>query len=194
LKARGLSEGVIDLAELQQEVERLFGLARDSDKVSAGDLSRFIDEAEATLDQILSCLFDADSDSPGECAPELMIFFNRIRRSAAAIGLNRPALLTHLVEETLRRMNEGEGIAAALLDAIACCANALRTYMAGLRRGQGDSSNFCYAGVKLLIASPNGASSLESIRAQVPAATFVAAPLPTAAVDATAAPNAISFG
>ncbi|MBX7168804.1 MAG: chemotaxis protein CheA [Pirellulales bacterium] len=115
----------------------------DERDVPAKYLSIFIDETDLALDSLTETLLDIEG-AEGQAAREtLLVVSHRIKGSAAAVGLNRPAKLAHFMEDVLQQLREQKGtLSPELADALLRCTDGLRVYVQGLRQGQPESNSF----------------------------------------------------
>ncbi len=117
-------------------------------------LAIFIDEADLSLDQLTETLLALEEAPSRETVEQVMIIAHRIKGSAASVGLNRPAKLAHLMEDLLQKLlNNNQQLTPKITDALLMCADGLRQYIDGLKRGRPSTERFNYLTHELLAAS-----------------------------------------
>lgn len=117
-----------------------FSGIQDETDLPANYLSIFIDESEQSLDDLSDLLLAEKVHSVVE---NLMITCHRIKGSAASLGLNRPAKLSHLMEDVLQELLQTKGsLTDEITDALLICTDALRQYVETLKTGNPQSSGF----------------------------------------------------
>ena len=89
---------------------------RDEGEIPQKYLSIFIDESEASLDELTSTLLALESGGKGDDLKGLMGTAHKIKGSAASIGLNRIAKLAHLMEDLLQELLQTHGSLAGRRD------------------------------------------------------------------------------
>jgi two-component system chemotaxis sensor kinase CheA len=130
----------------------------DETQIPPKYLSIFLDETELSLDGLTELLLGQEAHNDAGVAENLLIIAHRIKGSAAAVGLQRPAKLAHHMEDVLQTLNETSiGLSPEVTDALLRCTDALRNYLSGLRVGAADSSAFQAAYRELLTAGQNTA-------------------------------------
>ncbi len=127
-----------------------FAEIEDETEVPAKYLAIFIDEAELSLDQLTETLLDQESVSSRAGAEQALIVSHRIKGSAAAVGLHRPAKLAHLMEDLLQKLREeNQPLSGDMADALLRATDALRGYLTGLKDGQAQALGFNEAAERL---------------------------------------------
>ncbi|GAA4422246.1 chemotaxis protein CheA [Bremerella cremea] len=122
---------------VQVDCREMFADVHDESEIPAKYLAIFLDETELSLDEMVDLLLGNDSAQQEESVRTMMCTAHRIKGSAASIGLNRPAKLAHLMEDVLQQHRDaGKALVPVLIDALLGCADALRTYLKGLRSGE----------------------------------------------------------
>jgi two-component system chemotaxis sensor kinase CheA len=115
----------------------------DEDEISQKYLSIFIDESEATLDGLTTSLLAMESGASGDDLKGLMGAVHKIKGSAASIGLNRIAKLSHLMEDLLEDLIDSKGsLSAAMTDVLLKCTDALQQHVTDLKQGTARSDPF----------------------------------------------------
>ncbi len=113
--------------------------ATDESEIPDKYLSIFIDETEESLDTLIEILV---GDGEKEVDPVLVVC-HRIKGSAASIGLNRAAKLTHLMEDLLHDLRlKAEMITQDISDALMFAADELRAYNHRLKAGEQGEDQF----------------------------------------------------
>jgi two-component system chemotaxis sensor kinase CheA len=108
----------------------------DEEEISQKYLSIFIDESEATLDGLTSSLLARESGASGDDLKGLMGAVHKIKGSAASIGLNRIAKLSHLMEDLLEDLIDSKGsLSAGMTDVLLKCTDALQQHVSDLKQG-----------------------------------------------------------
>ena len=116
-------------------------------------LAIFIDETEMALDAFTEILVSTDRSATIETLASLLITVHRIKGSAASVGLQRPAKLTHLMEDILQELGDAHvPLQGDMVDVMLRCADALRLYLAGLKQGAPRSESFSSLATELLLA------------------------------------------
>lgn len=150
LMATDDSEGVRSPAEFCDHFEDI----RDEDDVPAKYLSIFIDETEMSLDSLTETLLAGETTKDAQATETLLVISHRIKGSAAAVGLNRPAKLAHFMEDLLQNLREqSDPLTPEMADAMLKCTDALRAYIVGLKNGQPESEQFNQLALELIAAS-----------------------------------------
>ncbi len=133
-------------------VDHFDGL-EDETEVPSKYLSIFIDEAEIALDKLTETLLALEGGgSPGELK-KLLITSHQIKGSAASVGLNRAAKLSHLMEDLLQDLVDSGGtLSHNVTEAMLNCIDALRRYTHDLKSGGAHSDAFSNLARELLTA------------------------------------------
>lgn len=140
-------------------------------------LAIFIDETEMALDAFTEILVSTDRSATPETLANLLITVHRIKGSAASVGLQRPAKLAHLMEDILQELGDAQKpLQGDMVDVMLRCADALRTYLAGLKQGAPVSESFPGLATELLLA--HEAALHPAVSTAQPLATASADPLP----------------
>ncbi|MFO0897529.1 MAG: Hpt domain-containing protein [Pirellulales bacterium] len=115
-------------------VDPLAGV-EDEAEVPAKYLAIFIDESEMAIDSVIETLV-AREGSPATTVEHALITVHRIKGSAASIGLNRLARLTHHMEDVLQTLRDsGRPLTDGLTDILLACADAVRQFIGALKTG-----------------------------------------------------------
>lgn len=166
----------------------LFQGIEDEPELPAKYVGVFIDEAELSLDTLTETLLACEGAGGRATVEKLLVVAHRIKGSAASIGLNRAAKLAHLMEDLLQGLlTGGDPLAGEMTDALLKCADALRQFVQGLRRGAGDSAGFGALARELLSAQGAAQAPAKDTtpedRQSGPATASVPAPAPGPARD-----------
>jgi two-component system chemotaxis sensor kinase CheA len=130
---------------------------RDEGEISQKYLSIFIDESEASLDDLTSTLLALELGGKGDVLKGLMGTAHKIKGSAASIGLNRIAKLAHLMEDVLQELAERHAsLSAEATDVFLRCIDALQRYVAELKHGTAQSDHFGQLARELLAVQSPG--------------------------------------
>lgn len=115
-------------------VDPLAGV-EDEAEVPAKYLAIFIDESEMAIDSVIETLV-AREGSAAATVEHALITVHRIKGSAASIGLNRLARLTHHMEDVLQTLRDaGRPLTDSLTDILLTCADAVRQFIGALKTG-----------------------------------------------------------
>lgn len=140
---------------------------QDEDDVPAKYLSIFIDETEMSLDSLTETLLAGETTEDAHATETLLVISHRIKGSAAAVGLNRPAKLAHFMEDLLQQLREqNEPLTPTMADAMLKCTDALRSYVAGLKQGQPESENFNELAMEVIAATDGTAVEVSAPKSQ----------------------------
>ncbi|PHR93088.1 MAG: hypothetical protein COA78_33090 [Blastopirellula sp.] len=135
----------------QEKYAELFAPIQDDETIPEKYLSIFIDEADSTIDEIADTLLTHDDETDGSNNNHLLICTHRIKGSAAAVGLHRPAKLAHFMEDILQELNDSEqGLSLPLTDAMLNCSDGLRKYVQDLKQGTTSDDDFAYLAANLM--------------------------------------------
>jgi two-component system, chemotaxis family, sensor kinase CheA len=172
--------------------EILFAGLEDDREGAAQYLSIFIDEAQSTLDELIEALLALETGGGKKQVEQLFVAAHRMKGSAASIGLNRIAKLSHLMEDLLQTLvDEGCTPTAEITDALLSCTDGLRQSVGALQTGQRVDDRFPSLAKELLAASAAcgaaGAASPVSALANPPESC--GASVPAAGAAETAAPR-----
>ena len=100
-------------------------------------LSIFIDEAQTTLDELIEALLALETGGGEKQVEQLFVAAHRMKGSAASIGLNRIAKLSHLMEDLLQTLvDKGCVPTPQITDALLSCTDGLRQSVNALRSGE----------------------------------------------------------
>ncbi|MDX1964936.1 MAG: chemotaxis protein CheA [Pirellulales bacterium] len=109
----------------------------DETDITEKYLSIFIDETEQSLDMLSEALVSRENPA----IDPLLVICHRIKGSAASIGLNRAAKLSHVMEDLLQTLREGgRGVTNDIADALLTAGDALRVFNESLKVGNRDVS------------------------------------------------------
>ena len=121
----------------------LFGDIHDEVEISPKYLSIFVEETEASLDTLAETLLAQEGGGTRRELEELLVVSHRIKGSAASVGLNRAARLTHLLEDVFQYLvDSGDTLSAELTDAMLKCTDELRQHINCQKRGQAHPDRF----------------------------------------------------
>ncbi len=132
-----------DIAAAEGAIEDVFADVVDEGDIPGKYRSIFIDEASVSLDEFTEILVSGD-ESPGpDATPKLLTIAHRIKGSAAAIGLNRVAKLSHVIEDVLQELGDrGEAPSPRLTDVLLKYSDTVRTYIEQLKTSIPESGHF----------------------------------------------------
>ena len=106
-------------------------------------LSIFIDEAEHTIDELIEALLALEAGGGRENVERLFVAAHRMKGSAASIGLNRVAKLSHRMEDVLQALvDSGRSLTPAIADAMLSCTDGLQRYVEMLKSGRPAQDRF----------------------------------------------------
>lgn len=161
--------------------EHLFAGLEDDREAAAPYLSIFIDEARSTLDELVDALLALETTGGQKAIEQLFVAAHRMKGSAASIGLNRAAKISHLMEDLLQILvDEGQQLTPQMTDAMLACTDGLRQYVDAIENGVTIDDRFATLAQQLLAAG----EGLENA-----APTAAAASSESAAVSPTAEPT-----
>jgi two-component system, chemotaxis family, sensor kinase CheA len=134
-------------------LDNLLDEVRDEGEIPQKYLSIFVDESEASLDLLTSTLLALERGGKDEDLKRLMGTAHKIKGSAAAIGLNRIAKLTHLIEDVLQELLQTHGsLPTGVTDVLLKCTDSLQRNVAELKQGADRSDHFSQLASELLAA------------------------------------------
>jgi two-component system, chemotaxis family, sensor kinase CheA len=132
----------------------LFAGLKDDREDAQQYLSIFIDEAQTTLDELIEALLALETGGGRKQVEQLFVAAHRMKGSAASIGLNRIAKLSHFMEDLLQTLlDKGCTPTAEITDALLSCADGLRQSVNSLRSGELQNDQFAELARELLAAS-----------------------------------------
>jgi two-component system chemotaxis sensor kinase CheA len=162
----------------------------DEAEVPAKYLAIFIDESEMAIDSVIETLVAREA-SPADVVEHALITVHRIKGSAASIGLNRLARLTHHMEDVLQTLRDaGQPLTEGLTDILLSCSDAVRQFIEALKSGGARSSESFGGLIKALLA----ATGSETPVAEAPVAPSSPPPAVAVAPAAIPVPAAPSLG
>ncbi len=133
--------------------DELFAGLEDDKEAAAQYLSIFIDEAQSTLDELIEALLALEAGGGRKNVEQLFVAAHRMKGSAASIGLNRIAKLSHLMEDLLQTLVDKDCVPTPqLTDALLSCTDGLRQSINALRSGQTEDDGFPALAETLLAA------------------------------------------
>jgi two-component system, chemotaxis family, sensor kinase CheA len=148
----------------------LFAGLKDDREDALQYLSIFIDEAQTTLDELIEALLALETGGGRKQVEQLFVAAHRMKGSAASIGLNRIAKLSHLMEDLLQTLlDKGCTPTPEITDALLSCADGLRQSVNSLRSGELQNDHFPELAQELLAASASfqasepGAGTAEAV-------------------------------
>jgi two-component system, chemotaxis family, sensor kinase CheA len=147
----------------------LFAGLKDDREDALQYLSIFIDEAQTTLDELIEALLALETGGGRKEVEQLFVAAHRMKGSAASIGLNRIAKLSHLMEDLLQTLiDKGCVPTPQITDALLSCADGLRQSVNALRSGELQNDRFPALAQELLAArvTLNNADALSHVPAQ----------------------------
>jgi two-component system, chemotaxis family, sensor kinase CheA len=131
----------------------LFAGLKDDREDALQYLSIFIDEAQTTLDELIEALLALETGGGRKQVEQLFVAAHRMKGSAASIGLNRIAKLSHLMEDLMQTLlDEGCVPTPQITDALLSCADGLRQSVNALRSGELQNDHFPELAQALLAA------------------------------------------
>ena len=142
-----------------------FASIEDETDVASKYLGIFIDESEESLDVMSDLLIGKATE---ENTKSLMIQCHKIKGSAASLGLQRAAKMTHFMEDLLQELlHDKQDLTNAMVEAMLRCTDSLRAYVSSLKAGATPLADFNEA-YSLLVASQAAAGGeSEAGKAQV---------------------------
>ena len=162
-----------------QTTTNLFAGLDDDREGASQYLSIFIDEAQSTLDELIEALLALETGGGKKQVEQLFIAAHRMKGSAASIGLNRIAKLSHLMEDLLQPLVDQGGIPTPqITDALLSCTDGLRQSVNALQSGETIDDRFAALAQELLAAST--ATGVTAIAPAAPAPTNSAPSAPPA--------------
>lgn len=130
---------------------------QDEEEIPDKYLAVFVDETEAALDELTAALLALENGGDGDRLKTLLSIAHKIKGSAAAIGLNRVAKLTHLIEDLLEDLVEAGGRPSPeITDVLLKCTDGLRQYVTGLKGGAASADRFGQLARDLLAVQSGG--------------------------------------
>jgi two-component system chemotaxis sensor kinase CheA len=103
----------------------------------------FIDEAATALERLTDILTDPREPLAGDHVDELLVAVHRIKGSAASIGMQRAAKLSHYIEDILQELrSEHKPLMPLVAEQMLACVDGLRDYVDGLRSRESQSDAF----------------------------------------------------
>lgn len=112
------------------------GEIEDEKDIPDNYLSMFVDEADASLDELTAGLLALENRGNPCDVKRLVGSAHKIKGSAASVGLNRAAKLAHLMEDGLEKIiATGASLLPQMNDVLLKCTDGLRRHVADLRGG-----------------------------------------------------------
>ncbi len=137
----------------QLPVENLFAGLEDDRESASPYLSIFIDEAMTTLDELVEALLALETGGGHKSIEQLFCAAHRMKGSAASIGLNRIAKLSHLMEDLMQAIvDKGCSPTPQIADALLACTDGLRQSVGVLGSGEAANDQFPKLARELLAA------------------------------------------
>ena len=150
--------------------DQMFAGLDDDREGAASYLSIFIDEAHSTLDELIEALLALEAGGGRKNVEQLFIAAHRMKGSAASIGLNRIAKLSHLMEDMLQALvDKNRAPTPQITDALLSCTDGLRQHVDALGSGVACEDKFAELAKELLAARA-------AFEVEFPAAPATAAP------------------
>ncbi len=138
-----------------------FAGVQDDAQVPEKYLAIFVDEADETLDQMNEALLGLEQGQP-DAPKTLLVNTHRFKGSAASIGLHRASKLAHMMEEALEKLTQNHlKITPELIEAFFAGADALRSYIDGLKQGTPSTENFNDVAHRLMEAVSGGSQQAQ---------------------------------
>lgn len=164
--------------------DQMFSGLDDDREGAATYLSIFIDEAHSTLDELIEALLALEAGGGRKNVEQLFIAAHRMKGSAASIGLNRIAKLSHLMEDMLQALvDKNRTPTTQITDALLSCTDGLRQHVDALGAGVAYEDKFPALAKELLAARA-------AFEVEFPSAPEAALPQPKAAEPAEKARGA----
>ncbi len=161
----------------QAATASLFAGLEDDREGASQYLSIFIDEAQSTLDELIEALLALETGGGKKQVEQLFIAAHRMKGSAASIGLNRIAKLSHLMEDLLQALvDKGCVPTPQITDALLSCTDGLRQSVNALQSGEILDDRFPALAEELLAASASDETAAASASATPTAAPLLASP------------------
>jgi two-component system chemotaxis sensor kinase CheA len=133
--------------------DQMFADLDDDRDGAASYLSIFIDEAHSTLDELIEALLALEAGGGRKNVEQLFIAAHRMKGSAASIGLNRIAKLSHLMEDMLQALvDKNRAPTPQITDALLSCTDGLRQHVDALGAGVAYEDKFPELAKELLAA------------------------------------------
>jgi two-component system, chemotaxis family, sensor kinase CheA len=172
----------------QTTTDLLFAELKDDREDASQYLSIFIDEAQSTLDELIEALLALETGGGKKQVEQLFIAAHRMKGSAASIGLNRIAKLSHYMEDLMQELRDKDCIPTPqITDALLSCTDGLRQAVNNLRSGEQVDDHFPALARELLAARASFDQAGPELPDPVPApATAQPADLPEVAAEAPA--------
>lgn len=109
---------------------------KNDDQIPEKYLSMFVDEAELSLEGFSATLMALEGKQGGEELRRLLGIAHKVKGSAASVGLNRIAKLSHLVEDLLEDLvSTGEVLTPQVTDVLLKCIDGLQQCVVDLKGG-----------------------------------------------------------
>jgi two-component system chemotaxis sensor kinase CheA len=145
----------------QTATANLFAGLEDDREGASQYLSIFIDEAQTTIDELIQALLALETGGGKKQVEQLFVAAHRMKGSAASIGLNRIAKLSHLMEDLLQTLVDKGGVPTPqITDVLLSCTDGLRQSVNALQGGETADDRFPALAQELLAASADlGASA-----------------------------------
>lgn len=137
----------------QLSAEGLFAGLEDDRESASQYLSIFIDEAMSTLDELVEALLALETGGGAKSIEQLFCAAHRMKGSAASIGLNRIAKLSHLMEDLMQAIvDNNHPLTPQIADALLACTDGLRKSVGVLGSGEPAADRFPELARELLAA------------------------------------------
>jgi two-component system, chemotaxis family, sensor kinase CheA len=174
----------------QTAVANLFTGLEDDREGASQYLSIFIDEAQTTVDELIDALLALETGGGKKQVEQLFVSAHRMKGSAASIGLNRIAKLSHLMEDLLQTLVDKGGVPTPqITDALLSCTDGLRQSINALQSGETLDDHFPALAQALLDASADLTEIAAASAASAPSVSAICPPSESAA-DASAVSTA----
>ncbi|PHR95330.1 MAG: hypothetical protein COA78_30325 [Blastopirellula sp.] len=123
--------------EIHIQVRKEFSSISNNSDITKKYLGIYIDETETILDELTDGLIISDENREDSTNKDLLCGVHRIKGSAAAVGLDRPAKLAHYMEDILQEFNNSQTeLPIQLTDALLKCLDGLRNDLKYLKLGE----------------------------------------------------------
>jgi two-component system, chemotaxis family, sensor kinase CheA len=177
----------------QASTTSLFAELEDDREGASQYLSIFIDEAQTTIDELIEALLALETGGGKKQVEQLFVSAHRMKGSAASIGLNRIAKLSHLMEDLLQTLVDQGGIPTPqITDALLSCTDGLRQSVNALQSGERIDDRFPVLAQELLAARAISGDAGVTPATPTLAASASSGPSESAAEATVASPAAIN--
>jgi two-component system, chemotaxis family, sensor kinase CheA len=160
------ASGTTTLSESAAERDSLAGI-EDEANISDKYLSIFIDETGLSIEKLSEILFSIENSCSREDITKLLHILHQIKGSAACVGLNRAAKLTHLMEDVFQKsVGSTEILSPQIADAMLKWSDIMRQYLDDLKQGHSETGSFKQMACVLLATQTKGIGG-ESLKSRI---------------------------